>query len=77
MKEVSIMGVDLAKQVLQLHGATADGEVIFRKKLSRKQALVFMEAHPCCRVAVEACATAHHWARILTGRSQLVVATPC
>ena len=67
MKEVSIIGVDLAKQVSQLHGATADGEVVFRKKLSRKQFVVFMEAHPRCRVAMEACATAHHWARMLTG----------
>lgn len=65
MKEVSIIGVDLAKQVLQLHGATAEGEVVFRKKLSRKQFLAFMQNHPGCRVAMEACATAHHWARTL------------
>lgn len=37
MKEVSIIGVDLAKQVFQLHGAMAEGDVVFRKKLSRKQ----------------------------------------
>jgi hypothetical protein len=43
MKEVSTIGVDLAKQVFQLHGATAGGEVVFRKKLSRKQFLVFMQ----------------------------------
>ncbi len=67
MKAVSIIGVDLAKQVFQLHGATADGEVVFRKKLSRKQFVAFMEAHPRCRIAMEACATAHHWARMLTG----------
>jgi transposase len=65
MKEVSIIGVDLAKQVFQLHGATAEGEVVFRKKVSRKQFLAFMQAHPRCRVAMEACATAHHWARRL------------
>lgn len=65
MKEVSIVGVDLAKQVFQLHGATAEGEVVFRKKLSRKQFLVFMQSHPACIVAMEACATAHHWARTL------------
>ena len=40
MKEVSIISVDLAKQVFQLHGATAEGEVVFRKRLSRKQFLV-------------------------------------
>lgn len=45
MKEVSIIGVDLAKQVFQLHGATAEGEVVFRKKLSRKQFLAFMQTH--------------------------------
>jgi len=67
MKEVSIIGVDLAKQVFQLHGATAEGEVVFRKKLSRKQFLAFMQSQPGCRVAMEACATAHHWARTLTG----------
>lgn len=65
MKDVSIIGVDLAKQVFQLHGATAAGEVVFRKKLPRKQFLAFMQAHPGCRVAMEACATAHHWARTL------------
>jgi transposase len=65
MKEVSIIGVDLAKQVFQLHGATAEGEVVFRKKLSRKQFLAFMQMHPGCLVAMEACATAHHWARTL------------
>lgn len=65
MKEVSIIGVDLAKQVFQLHGATAEGEVVFRKKLSRKQFLTFMQTQPACHVAMEACATAHHWARTL------------
>jgi hypothetical protein len=44
MREVSIIGVDLAKQVFQLHGATAEGEVVFRKKLLRKQFLAFMQA---------------------------------
>ena len=65
MKEVSIIGVDLAKQVFQLHGATAEGEVVFRKKLSRKQFVAFMRVQPGCCVAMEACATAHHWARTL------------
>ncbi len=66
MKEVSIIGVDLAKQVFQLHGATAVGEVEFRKKLSRKQFFAFMQEQSHCIVAMEACGTAHHWARSLT-----------
>jgi len=65
MKEVSIIGVDLAKQVFQLHGATAEGEVVFGKKLARKQSLAFMQMHPGCLVAMEGCATSHYWARTL------------
>ncbi|TKA94891.1 hypothetical protein FAZ78_19815 [Cereibacter changlensis] len=49
MKEVSIIGVDLAKQIFQLRGATSEGEVVFRKKLSRRQFLAFMQSHPGCR----------------------------
>jgi transposase len=66
-KEVSNIGVDLAKLAFQLHGATVAGEVVFRKKLSRKQFLVFMQTQPGSRVAMEARATAYHWARTLTG----------
>lgn len=63
MKEISIIGVDLAKNVFQLHGATADGTVLFRKKLSRPQFQRFMAEHPQCLVVMEACGGAHHWAR--------------
>ena len=48
MKKVSIIGVDLAKNVFQLHGAAADGTVVFRKKLSRPQFQRFMAEHPPC-----------------------------
>lgn len=72
MKEVSIIGVDLAKQVFQRHGATAEGKVVFRKKLSRKQFLAFMQRHPRCLVAMEACSTAHYWARTLASISHEV-----
>ena len=63
MRKVSIVGVDLAKRVFQVHGAAADGAVIFRKKLSRAQLLPFLAGQPACIVAMEACATAHHWGR--------------
>lgn len=65
MNEVSIVGVDLAKQVFQVHGAAADGRVLFRKKLSRPQFAKFMTALPRCIVAMEACGTAHYWGREL------------
>ncbi len=66
MEEVTIIGVDLAKNVFQVHGAAADGEVVFRKKLARPQFARFMSDHPACEVAMEACPSAHHWARELS-----------
>ena len=63
MSEVTIIGVDLAKQVFQVHGARADGSVAFRKKLSRAQFMPFLAEQPQCMVAMEACATAHGWGR--------------
>jgi transposase len=63
MEKVTIIGVDLAKNVFQLHGAAADGSVVFRKKLSRLQFCQFMAGQPACVVAMEACAGAHYWAR--------------
>ena len=66
MSEVSIIGVDLAKQVIQLHGAAADGRALFRKKLSRPQFAKFMASQGRCVVAMEACGTAHYWGRELS-----------
>jgi transposase len=63
MGEVSTIGVDLAKSVFQVHGADASGAVLFRKKLRRHQVLTFFAAQPRCTVAMEACGSAHHWAR--------------
>ena len=63
MSEVTIIGIDLAKRVFQLHGARDDGTVVFRKKLSRGQLLAFVAEQPKCVVAMEACATAHGWGR--------------
>jgi transposase len=65
MNEVSIIGIDLAKRVFQLHGAAADGSVVFRKSLSRAQLLPFLAKHPGCLVAMEACATSQHWGQTL------------
>lgn len=63
MSEVTIIGLDLAKNVFQAHGAAADGAVVFRRKLRRPQVLPFLASQPRCVVAMEACASAHHWAR--------------
>ena len=56
MGEVSIIGVDLAKRVFQVHGAQANGSMAFSKKLSRGKVLSFLALQPRCVVAMEACA---------------------
>lgn len=63
MGNISMIGIDLAKHVFQLHGAAADGTVLFRRKLRREKLLDFLAAQPSCVVAMEACASAHYWGR--------------
>lgn len=57
------IGLDLAKNVFQVHGVDAAGQVVTKKKLRRSEVLKFFEALPACVVGMEACATAHFWAR--------------
>lgn len=59
----TMIGVDLAKSVFQLHGASMTGDVRFKKKLSREGLLKFMTEQPPSIVVMEACGSAHHWAR--------------
>ena len=63
MGEITTVGLDLAKQVFQVHAVDGAGEVVLRKALRRGQVLTFFAGLPRCLVGVEACATAHHWAR--------------
>lgn len=65
MRNVTIIGIDLAKSVFQLHGVDAEGEVILRRQLRRSQMLSFFQKLPPCLIGMEACAGAHYWARQL------------
>ena len=62
---LTTIGIDLAKSVFQVHGVDANGQVIVRKKLRRAEVLKFFGGIAPCLVGMEACATAHHWARKL------------
>lgn len=62
-KDISVVGLDLAKSVFQVHGICDDGQVVARRKLSRSRILVYFSKLAPCLVGMEACATAHHWAR--------------
>ena len=64
--QVSTIGFDLAKNVFQAHGVDAAGKVTVTKQLRRGQVMGFFAELPPCLVGMEACATAHHWARELT-----------
>ena len=64
--EISTIGLDLAKNVFQVHGVSPTGEVVVRKTLRRAQVLPFFAKLAPCLVGAEACGTSHHWARELT-----------
>lgn len=66
MTDVAVIGLDLAKTVFQVHGVSADGEVVVRRQIRRSQVLAYFERLPRCLVGMEACASAHHWGRELT-----------
>ena len=63
--EARMIGLDLAKNVFQAHGADAAGAVVFRKRLRRGKVLAFFASQPACQVAMEACAGAHYWGRAI------------
>jgi len=63
--QATTIGLDIAKNVFQVHGIDAAEKVVVRKQLRRSQVLRFFEALSPCLVGMEACATAHHWAREL------------
>ena len=65
MTKVTTVGLDLAKSVFQVHGADKDGRPVVRKKLRRGQVLVFFAELSPCLIGLEACASAHYWAREL------------
>ena len=61
--EITTVGLDIAKRVFQLHGVDGAGKAVLRRKLQRSEVLAFFKALPPCLVGIEACGTAHYWAR--------------
>ena len=61
--EITTIGLDIAKRVFQAHGVNEAGRAVLRRKLNRSEVLDFFRALPRCLVGIEACGTAHHWAR--------------
>jgi len=59
------IGIDLAKQVFQVHGVDGQEKVVLRKQLRRAQMLDYFKTIPPCLIGMEACSSAHYWAREL------------
>jgi transposase len=65
MDQIRTVGIDLAKSVFQVHGIDATGAVVLQRRLRRAHVIAFFAKLPPCLVGLEACASAHHWARQL------------
>jgi transposase len=74
--QVTTVGVDLAKNVFQVHGIAENGEVVFNRAIRRAQLLAFFEDLPACLVGMEACGSSHHWARQLSALGREVRLIP-
>src|SRR6202051_4927186 len=64
---ITMIGLDTAKSVFQIHGVNETGKIEIKRKLSRNDLVPFFKKQELCTVVLEACGAAHHWARILTG----------
>ena len=69
---ITTVGIDLAKNVFQVHGVDERGKVVLKKQLKRHQVLVFFSNLPACLIGMEACGGAHFWARRLQGQGHTV-----
>jgi transposase len=76
MSKVSTIGLDIAKHVFQVHGVDAEGAVVLRRKLRRADVLAFFGGTEPCLVGIEACATAHYWARSIMALGHKVKLMP-
>ena len=65
MKEINVIGLDLAKNIFYVYGVGRQGQPVVSRSLRRKQLLGYFAKLPPCRVGMEACATSHYWAREL------------
>lgn len=63
MKDIKVLGIDLAKNIFQLHGTDAKGRKVMSKRLSQTKLIEFMAQLPPCTVGIEACTGSHYWGR--------------
>ena len=76
MRDIKVLGIDLAKDVFQLHGADAKGKKVITKRLSRKKLAEFIVQLKPCVIGIEACLGAHYWARTFGSMGHTVKIMP-
>ena len=69
---ITTIGIDVAKDVLQIHGVNQHGKAVVRKQLKRAQVTLYFASLPACLIGMEACGSAHFWARKLTALGHTV-----
>jgi transposase len=74
--QLTTIGLDIAKRVFQVHGVDSEGAIVIRRKLKRAELLHFFSQLAPCLIGIEACATAHHWARELMALGHQVRLVP-
>jgi transposase len=72
MSNIKVLGIDLAKDVFQLHGTDAKGQRVLRKRLSRSKLIEYMANLSPCLIGIEACSGAHYWARVFSTQGHTV-----
>ena len=73
---ITMIGLDTAKSVFQIHGTDSAGKAQLKRKLRRPELIPFFEKQPVCTVIIEACGAGHHWARLLGGLGHEVKLVP-
>src|ERR1700683_5582171 len=76
MRQITTIGLDIAKSVFQVHGIDAEGNVVVRRQLKRRYVLAFFQQLPPCLIGIEACASSHHWSRELQALGHTVQLMP-
>jgi transposase len=72
MKDIKVLGIDLAKNVFQLHGTNANGKCVLRKRLGREKLAEFVVQLKPCTIGIEACMSSHYWARVFQNMGHTV-----
>ena len=72
MKNIKVLGIDLAKNVFQIHGTDAKGKCVLKKRLSREKLPAFIATLPPCLIGIEASTGAHYWARLFASMGHTV-----